>query len=160
MSRKNPGIHFTLNAASYKITCVALAVVTILLLASANAVATPVAASDDSRLSVSLHVKDGGRGKDRNQAQGTETIDRYGSLRTTGKRGSTVSQPVSQSTSTKDSGTQAATLAANDFWIYDADVVLFYDDDGDGCAASSLATAGLIATMASEMRARNRSIFW
>ena len=120
-------------AASQKGTCFALLVLVLLALASANALAQPATGvSADSRSSVTRHYESGGRDGDRDIADSIESIDQYTALETEGGRGLTVSKRTGAASSTKESGAQEASLAANDFWIYEADVVLFYDDDGDG----------------------------
>ncbi len=81
-------------------------------------------ATDGARTSKSLHIRQGGRA---NRDSGTETIDSYESLRQSGAR-------VKPSASAKvGTGTPPlAESAALDFWIYEADVILFADDDRDG----------------------------
>jgi len=120
-------------AASQKGICFALLVLILLGLASANALAEAEAfVSADSRSSVTRHYKSGGRDGNRDVANSIESIDQYSALETEGARNPSVSERTGAASSTKESGVQEATLAANDFWIYEADVVLFYDDDGDG----------------------------
>ena len=82
--------------------------------------------SDETRRSVTSHIGKGGR---RGNADGSSTTDEYASLRTSGERTSRKSGGVTS----KSSGTAAvAASTLFDFWIYDADVVLFSDDDRDG----------------------------
>lgn len=121
-------------AATYRAVCFALTLVVMLMLASANAIADQGGGTTaaESRSSLSLQFRDGGRSDNRDRNKAVETIDRFGVLETTGVRKPTVSGPASAPGSTKDSTVQAAALASNDFWIYDADVVLFSDDDSDG----------------------------
>ena len=48
------------------------------------------------------------------------------------ERKAPASQSAAKSDSTMESATQAARLVVDDFWFYEVDVILFYDDDGDG----------------------------
>ena len=68
----------------------------------------------------------------RDLSQGSESVDEYQPLVATGLRTPTVTQRVSRSLTPKGSTTQSATLVSTDFWFYEADVVLLYDDDEDG----------------------------
>ena len=65
-----------------------------------------------------------------------ETADSYAALATDGTRiRKTARSRASQESATNDAGTTSPKIAqavANDFWIFDADVVLFGDDDADG----------------------------
>jgi hypothetical protein len=80
-------------------------------------------ATDEARTSKSLHVRQGGRA---NRDSGTETVDSYEGLELSGPR-------VKPSASTKaGAGTPLAESSAYDFWIYEADLILFGDDDRDG----------------------------
>lgn len=83
----------------------------------------PETNADETRSSRSLHVRQGGRA---NRESGTETVDTYEGLRQTGPR-----VKPSASAKTGTDMTQAES-AAFDFWIYEADVILFADDDRDG----------------------------
>ena len=81
------------------------------------------AAADQPRTSKSLHIRQGGRA---NRDSGTETVDIFNGLRQTGPR-------VKPSASAKTgAGTAPAESSAFDFWVYEADVILFSDDDRDG----------------------------
>jgi hypothetical protein len=97
-----------------------LLAMTISLPASAE---SPETAAAEPRTSKSLHVRRGGRA---NSDNGTQTLDIYEGLRQTGPR-------VKPSASAKTgAGTAQAESAAFDFWVYEADVILFSDDDRDG----------------------------
>ncbi len=99
---------------------VVLLAMTISLPASAESTET---VADEPRTSKSLHIRQGGRA---NRDSGTETVDTYAGLRQTGPR-------VKPSASAKTGfGTAKAESPANDFWVYEADVILFADDDRDG----------------------------
>lgn len=83
-------------------------------------------ASEDKRTSVSRHHISGGRD---NPTDVTETTEDYGALVTSGDRSKSntrgsFAKPGADST--------AAQSSSFDFWIYDADVILFNDDDNDG----------------------------
>jgi hypothetical protein len=121
-------------AATHRAVCFALTIAVMLILASANAIADEGGSSTtaESRSSLSLQFRDGGRSANRDRSKSVETIDQFAALETAGVRKPTVSAPVSASGSSKNSTVQTASLASNDFWIYDADVVLFSDDDSDG----------------------------
>lgn len=99
---------------------VVLLAMTISLPASAE---SPEVAADEPRTSKSLHVRQGGRA---NRDNAAETFDIYEGLRQTGPR---VNPSVSAKTG---SGTAPAESSAFDFWVYEADVILFADDDRDG----------------------------
>ena len=120
-----------ITAGSYRAVCFVLAIVTIFILATASAFAE-AEAMDDSRSSTSLHFEQGGRANGRDRTKGQESIDQYPSLSITGERKAPASQSAAKSDSTMESVTQAARLVADDFWFYEVDVILFYDDDGDG----------------------------
>ena len=81
--------------------------------------------TSEARESTTLHFESGGRSNNRDPSKGTMTQDSYDGLQQGKSRGSSVS---------KLDGSSAATQqAANfDFWIYEADVILFNDDDNDG----------------------------
>jgi hypothetical protein len=88
---------------------------------------TTEAVLDEPRTSKSLHIRKGGRA---NRDSGTETVDIFSGLRQTGPR-------VKPSASAKagagtGTGTEWAESSAFDFWVYEADVILFADDDRDG----------------------------
>ena len=81
--------------------------------------------ADDKRLSVSHHVREGGRS---NTAASTETSDEYDALMTSGSRDKTkMSGPAKLG-----SESSIARSVNYDFWFFDADVVLFNDIDNDG----------------------------
>lgn len=91
-------------------------------------VLTIATASADTveRSSVSQHYSDGGRAKIQDPL---EILDQYEALETEGERKTSrdnvQSNKLGQSPRTMNA-------AANDFWIYDVDVILFGDDDNDG----------------------------
>lgn len=92
--------------------------------------ATAVAETEE-RISASKHIVTGGRD---GGGAAVETNDVYGPLATDGKRLLSPAAKQASSGQSTGSGTAppAAMAGANDFWIYDADVVLFGDDDNDG----------------------------
>jgi hypothetical protein len=82
------------------------------------------ATTTEQRTSKSLHIRKGGR---ENRDNGISTLDFYKALDTAGMRvkPSTIATPGKQ-------GGSAVQSSSFDFWIYDADVILFADDDRDG----------------------------
>ncbi len=83
-------------------------------------------ATDGLRSSVSRHTATGGR---ENPVASSESTDEYDALATSGSR----SKSNTRSGSAKlGAGSNTAQSASFDFWIYDADVQLFNDDDRDG----------------------------
>jgi len=82
--------------------------------------------SPEPRSSESLHFPEGGRANNRDPDKATLSVDRYDALVKQGNRSESVTKP-----SGNVSGSEALQSSANDFWIYDANVELFYDDDGD-----------------------------
>ena len=68
----------------------------------------------------------GGRG---NPTLGSETTEDFEALATSGSRGDSGTRA---GLAKPGSGPGSAQSIGNDFWIFDADVQLFYDDDGDG----------------------------
>jgi hypothetical protein len=98
--------------------------------ASAVAMAEPqnsgTDGSENQRTSISLHRVRGGRDSAANLR---ETTEDYGALVTSGDR----SKPVSRGTFSKPGLDGAVAEAPSfDFWFYEADVVLYNDDDNDG----------------------------
>ncbi len=84
---------------------------------------SPETDADEPRTSKSLHIRKGGRAK---RDSGMETLDTYDGLRQTGRR-------VKPSASAKTvAGASQTESTAFDFWVYEADVILFADDDRDG----------------------------
>jgi len=82
--------------------------------------------SSEKRVSISSHIPTGGR---QGNADGGSSQDEYDPILSGGER---VKQSGSQR-SAKSGGTQSAAQSSSfDFWIYDADVLLFSDDDRDG----------------------------
>jgi hypothetical protein len=85
-----------------------------------------VAAMDDSRLSVSRHHTTGGRD---NPVITSESTEKFESLTESGSR-----SKLSTRGGSAKPGADSAVMSSvdHDFWIFDADVDLFNDDDGDG----------------------------
>jgi hypothetical protein len=79
--------------------------------------------SPEARTSRSLHISKGGR---ENRANGTTTVDSYNGLEKSGAR----VKPAAKNKSGLDAARQQG--SSFDFWFYEADVVLFSDDDRDG----------------------------
>lgn len=104
------------------ISTVYLLLIGLLAVASARAEDT---GESELRSSTTTHIVRGGRESgDRSGA----TRDSFGALDTSGER-------VRPGTASDDSNAdtpKTARATSNDFWIYDADVVLFGDDDRDG----------------------------
>ena len=78
---------------------------------------------DEQRTSVSKHIVSGGR---ENPAEVAESEEVYDGLVTTGER----EKSDTRAASAKGSG--VTQKSASDFWFYEADVILFNDDDLDG----------------------------
>jgi len=102
----------------------------VLALSSAAMVAvadTGVAAQEmHERTSVSLHLVRGGRDSPTEILESTENYD---ALTTTGVRNKTNTRASAEK---PGAGGQASQNASFDFWFYEADVILFNDDDNDG----------------------------
>jgi len=81
----------------------------------------------EPRSSESLNFPTGGRANMRDPQKGSLSVDQYAPLRSTGARTKTASK--SSGATSADNTVQSID---HDFWIFDADVQLFYDDDGDG----------------------------
>lgn len=80
----------------------------------------------EKRSSSSYHIVEGGRAS---PASTSESTEEYPSLAISGTR----QKESTRGGSAKPGSTAAGTQSMNhDFWIYDADVILFNDDDGDG----------------------------
>ena len=104
----------------------ALLVAGLLALTVSGASQATADATDDLRSSVSRHTATGGR---ENPVVSSESTDEYDALATSGSR----SKSHTRSGSAKlGAGSNTAQSASLDFWIYDADVQLFNDDDRDG----------------------------
>ena len=84
----------------------------------------PVPTEGEARESTTDYYDQGGRARIPRKAR---TEDRYDTLETDGTR-----QAPAKAGSSKPSSQAAAAKGSNDFWIYHADVQLFYDDDDDG----------------------------
>jgi len=88
-------------------------------------------ATDSVRSSVSRHHAKGGRD---NPVVSSESTDEYESLTTSGSRSKSNTRGgfAKLDSGTLGSGTAISQSGSLDFWIYDADVQLFNDDDRDG----------------------------
>ena len=106
----------------YRLTQAVITAVYILLI-SALTIAT-ARADDDVRASVSEQFVSGGAA---NSTDPVTTADTFSGLETTGER----TRPSAKAAASSDQPAVARSLAG-DFWIYDADVILFGDDDRDG----------------------------
>ena len=95
----------------------------LLLVFAATADAAPAGAAGE-RTSVSRHIVTGGRDAAGNAK---ETVEEYEPLVTDGPR-----EVKATRGGASKPGAGSLQGPRNDFWIYDADVVLFDDDDGDG----------------------------
>ncbi len=104
----------------------ALMVAGLLALTVSGASQATADATDDLRSSVSRHTATGGR---ENPIVSSESTDEYDALATSGSRGKSNTRSGSAKLG---AGSNAAQSASLDFWIYDADVQLFNDDDRDG----------------------------
>lgn len=82
--------------------------------------------TDDLRSSVSRHTATGGR---ENPVVSSESTDEYDALATSGSRSKSNTR---NGFGKPGAGSNTAQSASLDFWIYDADVQLFNDDDRDG----------------------------
>lgn len=91
--------------------------------------------TENARKSISLHRVRGGRDS---AADTRETTEDYGALMTTGERikpatRRTYSKPgTSGALSTSGTDSVIAESLSFDFWFYEADVILYNDDDNDG----------------------------
>ena len=85
--------------------------------------------AQEPRSSNTEHFVTGGRDS---QGESTKTTDQYEALVSEGQREKPSYKSESRTAATGESGTTAAASLRYDFWIYDADVILFSDDDGDG----------------------------
>jgi hypothetical protein len=83
-------------------------------------------ATDDVRSSISRHQATGGRD---NPTISSESAEEYESLVTSGSRSKTSTR---SGMGKPGPGAASAQSAGYDFWIFDADVDLFNDDDRDG----------------------------
>lgn len=109
----------------YRIAQTAIATVYVLLI-SVLAIAS-ASAEDDAgiRASSSKHFVEGGRDSERPDS---EVRDVFQTLETNGSRQAPGRTAIAADTDTP----RLARATSNDFWIYEADVVLFGDDDNDG----------------------------
>jgi len=87
--------------------------------------------TDSVRSSVSRHHAKGGRD---NPVVSSESTDEYESLTTSGSRSKSNTRGgfAKLDSGSLDSGAAITQSGSLDFWIYDADVQLFNDDDRDG----------------------------
>jgi hypothetical protein len=83
-------------------------------------------ADGGNRLSISLHHVEGGRD---HPSTVTETTEDYAPLLTTGGRAGAGTRGGAAKPGAVGAESQSGSF---DFWIYEADVILFNDDDGDG----------------------------
>lgn len=83
--------------------------------------------SPETRTSESLHFVTGGRSNDRDPSRGEVSVDEYAAL----NAGTSSGQTATKSSGSSNGGSVAES-GSFDFWFYDADVDLFYDDDRDG----------------------------
>ena len=102
-----------------------------MLLATTSVVAVADVQTSDSesaeqRSSESLHFSEGGRANNRDPDKATLSVDQYGALAKEGTRANSATK-----LSAGESGSGVSQSSTHDFWFYDADVQLFYDDDGD-----------------------------
>ncbi len=82
--------------------------------------------TDEPRSSVSRHITEGGRD---DPVSSSNSAEEYGPLATSGSREKNGARGQSAKPGGDSSGAQSID---HDFWIFDADVILFNDDDGDG----------------------------
>lgn len=80
----------------------------------------------EKRSSISLHVVRGGRD---NPTETVETTEDYGALVTSGDRDKTGTRGSLSKPGVEGTVSQSASF---DFWFYEADVILYNDDDNDG----------------------------
>jgi hypothetical protein len=102
----------------------------IMVLVSGMALAAPGSASDgtegEARASISRHNVRGGRV---NPTEVAETTEDYGALITAGERNKADTRGGMAKPGAGAVGSRSGSF---DFWIYEADVILFNDDDADG----------------------------
>ncbi len=82
--------------------------------------------SADARSSISRHYAQGGR---ENPILTSETTEDFAALATVGSR---ANSKIRSGAAKPGSGSANAQSVRNDFWVYDANVELFNDDDFDG----------------------------
>lgn len=92
---------------------------------AATAPAEAGTSDDETRMSITRHHVEGGR---ENPSNVTETTEDYDPLLKGGNRNTA----KTRGGSSKSDGGSIAQAGSYDFWIYDADVILFNDDDRDG----------------------------
>lgn len=119
-------IESVFSYANFRLAIISLLAVSASTFAFAGQESSNTDGTENVRTSISLHRVRGGR----DSATDTrETTEDYGALLTTGDRG----KPVTRGTFSKPgAGSITAEAASFDFWFYDADVILYNDDDNDG----------------------------
>ena len=100
----------------------------LLLSTGGEAQAGGVQDDDEARESTTEYYEQGGRAR---TSLKTRTVDRFGALETHGLRVSPRPSTATARTSAKTSAVESK-QAADDFWLYYADVQLFNDRDDDG----------------------------
>jgi len=98
----------------------------VLLISGASQAAPGNENADDLRSSVSRHIVTGGR---ENIASARNTFEEHEALVTAGSRATSKTRG---GFAKPGAGPGVTLKSANDFWFFDADVVLFNDDDNDG----------------------------
>jgi len=97
-----------------------------LLFLAGSGIALAQDAGDEERTSVSRHHVTGGRD---NPTEVAESEEVYEKLVTSGDRGKSKTRGASAKPGGGSAGAQSGSV---DFWFYEADVILFSDDDNDG----------------------------
>jgi len=97
-----------------------------LLFLAGSGIAIAQDGSDEERTSVSRHHVTGGRD---NPTKVMESDEQYEKLVTTGDRSKSKTRGANAKASKGSTGTQSGSF---DFWFYEADVIVFNDDDNDG----------------------------
>lgn len=95
-------------------------------MAASDSAATVGDTLSEKRVSRTQHFRKDGRSAARLASSGTESIDEYSALESDGNR---------TTISSKTAGMEGTTTSQSfgyDFWVYTADVILFYDEDNDG----------------------------
>ena len=114
---------FPIDCSVSKVAAAAVLLLCALPLTAVQGQSVPI--EGEVRESTSDYYDQGGRARISRKAR---TEDRYDALETDGTR----QAPAKAAGSSKPSSEAAAAKGSNDFWIYYADVQLFYDDDDDG----------------------------
>jgi len=117
-------------AKEYRLAQSVIAATYVLLVAGLTLASAAAHAEENGvRSSTSKHIIEGGRDGDQS---GVKTKDSFAPLMSEGVRQSRQDRRANRKTAAASSAPALARQYANDFWIYEADVVLFGDDDGDG----------------------------